>query len=100
MSTRNGNRMNTTADVRTVEAARACGIAAKLGYTVACPASGCALLGALDMVLPADGNAICPVEALAHGDNVVVLWTLDELRRQMEREARRGVRDDADGVDR
>lgn len=89
--------MNTTEDVRTVAANRVCGIAAKLGYTVSCPAGGCVLLASLGRDLPADGRAICPVEALAHGDNVVVLWTLDELRREMQREAARAVRGDIDG---
>ncbi len=67
--------------------ARLCGIAAKLGYTVVCPVNGCALLVSLGHELPADSRAVCPIEELAHDDNVVVLWTLDELRREMQRDA-------------
>jgi hypothetical protein len=65
---------------------RACGIARRLGYTVRCPDGGCALLDSLGKELPADRRAVCPVEDLA-GDNVVVLWTMDELRREMQRDA-------------
>jgi hypothetical protein len=64
---------------------RSCGIARKLGYTVDCPAGGCALLDALGYDLPRDDREICPVEHLARGDNPVVLWTFDELRREMQR---------------
>lgn len=64
---------------------RMCGIAGKLGNEVPCPPGGCALLHALDETLPVHATTICPVDALAHGDNELVLWTLNELRRELER---------------
>ena len=76
--------MDTNACAHSSDEAPACGIAGKLGYRVACPESGCALLHALGEELPADRQAVCPVEELAHGDNDLVLRTLDELRREMQ----------------
>ncbi len=76
--------MDTSSRAIPSEKARTCGIAGKLGYKVACPEGGCSLLRALGESLPADRHAICPVEELAHGDNDLVLRTLDELRREMQ----------------
>ena len=78
--------MNTAACAECFDHSRTCGIAAKLGYGAPCPAGGCALLQALHQELPEDRQTICPVETLARGDNDLVLWTLDELRRQMQRD--------------
>jgi len=78
--------VNTASSAERSEQARACGIAANLGHEVACPDGGCALLHALGEELPEDRRAICPVDKLAHGDIDLVLWTLDELRRQMQRD--------------
>ena len=76
--------MQTLARAIPSEEAHECGISAKLGYRVACPADGCALLRALGHELPADPEATCPVEELAHGGNDLVLRTLDELRNEMQ----------------
>jgi hypothetical protein len=65
---------------------RTCGIARKLGNEVQCPPGGCALLRSLGETLPADAATRCPVDALARGDNELVLWTLDALRRELERD--------------
>lgn len=78
--------MGTASGIRPSEEPRACGIARKLGYTVQCPDGGCALLGSLGKELPVDCWAVCPVEDLAC-DNVAALWTIDELRREMQRDA-------------
>ncbi len=64
---------------------RSCGIASRLGHHVACPDGGCALLRALGEALPADPGAACPIDELAGADNELVLRTLDELRRDVER---------------
>lgn len=79
--------MDTASCARPSKVARSCGIASKLGYNAACPAGGCALLDALGYELPSDRRDVCPVEDLAQGDNVIVLWTFDELRREMQRES-------------
>lgn len=76
--------MDTASHADTSVEARTCGIAGKLGYTVACPDGGCALIRALGEDLPADSRVICPAEELARDGNTLVLWTLDELRREME----------------
>ena len=76
--------MHTLARAIPSDEVRACGISAKLGYRLACPGDGCALLRALGEELPADPQATCPVEELAAGDNDLVLRTLDELRREMQ----------------
>lgn len=75
---------------------RTCGIAHKLGNDVPCPPGGCALLRSLGEVLPPDAATICPIDELARGDNELVLWTLDELRRELERDPRAvgGLRDE------
>lgn len=67
------------------QSTRVCGIARKLGYTVECPPEGCSLLHAMGEELPED-DRVCPIEELARGDNAVVLWTLDELRRELQRD--------------
>jgi hypothetical protein len=68
-------------------AARQCEIAARLGHTAACPPGGCALLAALGYDDPGPATHRCPVDAIAEdaGGSPVVVRTLDELRRELER---------------
>jgi len=72
---------------QTVPGVRRCEIAARLGSDVLCPSGGCALLVALgfDGAHPATGA--CPIDAIAEraGSEPLVVHTLDELRRELER---------------
>lgn len=63
-----------------------CGIAAHRGFDVECPDGGCALLMALGLQPVTDPGETCPVEqiALDAGYDPSVVWTLDELRRELE----------------
>ncbi len=64
-----------------------CGIAKRLGIEVPCPKGGCTLLAALGHEARTDTSEVCPVEEIAEraGFEPVVLRTLDELRRELDR---------------
>lgn len=64
-----------------------CGIAARLGVEVTCGQGGCTLLAALGHEPRGDRTELCPVEAIAAraGYEPVVLRTLDELRKELDR---------------
>jgi hypothetical protein len=64
-----------------------CAIAARLGEQVPCPRGGCALLRSLGHDARAHSDEACPVELIADraGFEPVVVRTLDELRRELDR---------------
>ena len=66
---------------------RRCEIAARLGNEVLCPSGGCALLAALGFDDANPATEPCPVDAIAEraGSEPIVVHTLDELRRELER---------------
>ncbi len=59
----------------------------RLGVEVPCPRGGCTLLAALGHEARTDTSDMCPVEEIAEraGFEPVVLRTLDELRRELDR---------------
>ena len=73
--------------VQTVSGSRLCEIAARLGSEVPCPAGGCALLVALGYDDAHPATEQCPISAIAEraGSEAIVLRTLDEVRRELDR---------------
>ena len=72
---------------QTVPSGRRCEIVARLGNDVACPRGGCALLTALGFDDAHPATELCPIDAIAEraGSEPLVVHTLDELRRELER---------------
>ena len=68
-------------------AGRRCEIAGRLGHDAPCPRGGCALLIALGFDDPGPASERCPVDAIAGdaGGAPIVVQTLDELRRELDR---------------
>lgn len=64
-----------------------CAVAARLGEDAPCPPGGCALLQELGLGAPEGDPAECPVEVIARrsGFEPLVLTSLNELRRELER---------------
>jgi hypothetical protein len=72
---------------QTVPGVRRCEIAARLGNDVVCPSGGCALLTALGFDSAHPATERCAIDAIAEraGSEPLVVHTLEELRRELER---------------
>lgn len=70
-----------------IAAGRRCEIAGRLGHDAPCPPGGCALLIALGFGDRGATGERCPVDAIAEdaGGAPIVVQTLDELRRELDR---------------